>query len=453
MLTVIPNGNGPVAAAPRSRQWLLRLLRAVPTALVLAALGSIAYYGHETGWSFSKGGSDKSRVTDYPDMTRPKVRLSSIGSSVARIEFDSIAAVERTGIDIAPVWASALTERVAAAGEVGFDPTRLARVSARAHGVARRVVKAVGDPVRLGEVLAFIESSEVGKSKAELQRALVQARYREQVRDDLIGAKSATSPAALREAEAAVKETGVRVIAATQSLTNLGLTVNADDLRRLAPAEVANKLRALGTENESELTANLLPVRAPFAGVLLSADLVAGEIVEAGKPLFVVVDASRVWITLHVTQQETRRVEVGQEVYFRPDGASRDQTATVVWIGASADETTRTVPVRAVADNATGSLRASTLGRGRIVLRQVPKAIVVPRGAVKRFRDKSIVFVRDPDFLTTAGPKAFEVREVGVGGQDDWNDEILSGVSSGEIVATKGSDLLLQELLRADTGR
>lgn len=453
MLTVIPNGNGPVAAVPRSRQWLLRLLRTVPTALVLVVLGGIAYFGHETGWSFSKGRSETSRATDDSETTRPKVRLSPIGQSLAWIEFDSIAAVERTGIDIAPVWASALTERVAAAGEVGFDPARLARVSARTSGIARRVVKAVGDPVRAGEVLAFIESPEVGKSKAELQRALVQARYREQTREDLVGAKSATSPAALREAEAAVKEAGVRVIAATQSLANLGLTVNADDLRKLTPAEVAKKLRALGVESESDLASNLLPVRSPFAGVILSADLVAGEIVEAGKPLFVVVDASRVWITLHVVQQEARRVEVGQEVFFRPDGATRDQMATVVWDGTSADETTRTVPVRAVADNATGSLRASTLGRGRIVLRQVPKATVVPRGAVQRFRDRPIVFVRDPNFLTTTGPKVFEAREVGVGGHDDWNDEILSGVSSGEIVATKGSELLLQELLRADTGR
>ena len=105
--------------------------------------------------------------------------------------------------------------------------------------------------------------------------------------------------------------------------------------------------------------------------------------------------------------------------------------------------------MRAVADNATGSLRASTLGRGRIVLRQVPKAVVVPRGAVQRFRDKSIVFVRDPDFLTAAGPKAFEAREVTVGGQDEWNVEILTGAAPGEIVATKGSDVLLQELMRA----
>lgn len=456
MLTVIPDGNGPVTAVPRSRNRLVRLLQTVPTALVLAGLSGVAYFGHETGWTFSKTQTDTSSVTDGADVAHPVVRLSAIGTGggrpVARIEFDSIAAVERAGIDIAPVWTTALTERVAAAGEVGFDPARLARVSARAAGVARRVTKAVGDPVRAGEVLALVESAEVGKAKAELQRALVQARYRERTRDDLVGAKSATSPATLREAEAAVKEADVRVIAAAQALTNLGLTINADDLRSLAPADVSKKLGSLGIESESDLATNLLPVRAPFAGVLLSVDLVAGELVEAGKPLFVVVDASRVWITLHVALEDARRVEVGQEVYFRPDGATRDQLAAVVWVGTSADETTRTVPVRAVADNATGSLRASSLGRGRIVLRQVPKAVVVPRGAAQRFRDKWVVFVRDPDFLTTAGPKAFEVREVVIGGQDDWNAQILSGVSSGEIVATKGSEVLLQEFLRANAG-
>jgi membrane fusion protein, heavy metal efflux system len=47
------------------------------------------------------------------------------------------------------------------------------------------------------------------------------------------------------------------------------------------------------------------------------------------------------------------------------------------------------------------------------------------------------VFVRDPDFLKPDGPKAFHARAVTTGGRDERNSEILTGLSPGEIVATK----------------
>lgn len=441
----------------------------LPTAAVLAGLAAGTYWGHSTGWSFTGGKSSGGETpTAQAEAKRPVVRLVPADTGAGelplpgrnvRIEFVSANAVDAAGIGITPVWPTALTEQVTGAGEVGFDPARLARLSARAGGVARRVLKAAGDPVRAGEVLALIEAADVGRAKAEFQQAIVQARLRERTRDDLVGAKTATSPAAIREAEAAVKEAGVRVLAAAQLLTNLGLPVKPDDYRGLTPAEVVKRIRLLGVEDavtdpdSGGLSANLLPIRAPFAGVVLTADVVTGEVIEAGKALFVVVDPSRVWVTLHLGAEDARRVAVGQKVYYRPDGGTREHPGAVVWVGTAADEATRTVPVRAEAENPAGALRASTLGRGRVVLREEPKAVVVPHEAVHPFRGGTIVFVRDPGFLKPDGPKAFHARAVRIGGRDERNTEILAGVSPGEIVATKGSGVLLGELTRAVTDR
>ena len=197
----------------------------------------------------------------------------------------------------------------------------------------RRVYKAAGDSVQAGEVLALIDSIEVGKAKAEFQHALVQARLRERRRDDLVGSKSASSPAAIREAEAALKEADVQVLATSQTLTNLGLPLKSAEYRALTPKDVAQRIRLLGVEDAVKdldvVTANLLPVRASFKGVVLSADAVAGEVVEAGKALFAIVDPSRVWVTVNVGPEESRRVAVSQQVYFRPDGSAREYPATV----------------------------------------------------------------------------------------------------------------------------
>lgn len=468
MGTLTPGMNGSARSTDASRpSGSHRLVLMVPTAAVLLALGGLAYWGHKTGWDFSNKLREARESAPGSDELHGVVRLSPAapGSDLplpgqnARIEFGSADAVEMIGIGITPVWPAALTEQVTGAGEIGFDPARVARLPARAGGVSRRVLKAEGDPVRAGEVLALVESAEVGKAKAEFQQALVQARLRGKTRDDLVGAKSATSPAQIREAEAAVKEADVRVLAAAQTLTNLGLPLKPDDYRDLPPAEVVKRIRLIGVEDvvtdadSGGLSANLLPVRAPFAGVVLSADVVAGEVVEAGKALFVVVDPSRIWVTLHLASEDARRVTVGQKVHYRSDGGSREHPAAVVWIGTAADETTRTVPVRAEAENAAGTLRASTLGRGRVVLREEAKAVVVPHEAVQSFRGRTVVFVRDPAFLKPDGPKAFHARAVQTGGRDERNTEILAGVLPGEVVATTGSGVLLGELTRATVDR
>ena len=454
----MPISNDRVSLFGRSHQGIKRwLLRAGPTAFIVAALLATAYWGHASGWNFWNGQVADPPATPPTELPRPAVRFQPTGAEVARIEFGTASEVTAAGIDIAVVWPTSLTEQVAGAGEVTFDPARLARIPARAGGVTRRVYKAAGDSVQAGEVLALIDSIEVGKAKAEFQHALVQARLRERRRDDLVGSKSASSPAAIREAEAALKEADVQVLAASQTLTNLGLPLKSAEYRALTPKDVAPRIRLLGVEDAAKdldvVTANLLPVRASFKGVVLSADAVAGEVVEAGKALFAIVDPSRVWVTVNVGPEESRRVAVSQQVYFRPDGSSREHSAKVISIGAAADETTRTVPVRAEAENAAGELRASTLGRGRIILREVPKALVVPHEAVHRFRDQTVVFVRDPDFLKADGAKAFHARVVTTGGQDERNTEILAGVSPGEIVATAGSEKLLSELMRAAASR
>lgn len=457
------NENGLTAASDEIRVGpIRRLADALGTALVLAALGGVAYWGHASGWTFARGKSGGAETEAVAaESAPPDVQLIPakpgggelpLDGRNVRIEFASSSDVEAAGIGITPAWPTPMTEQVAASAEVQFDPTRVARLSPRAGGVTKRVFKVAGDAVRAGDLLALVDSTEVGKAKAEFQHALVQARLREKTRDDLVAAKTAKAPAELREAEAALKESAVRAVAAAQALTNLGLPVNADDYRGLSPAEAARRMRLLGAETETSVepgNTNLLPLRSPFAGVVLTADVVAGEVVDAGKILFVVVDPSRVWVTLHVGPEDARRVAVGQKVMFRPDGSAREHPAAVVWIGATADETTRTLPVRAEAENAAGALRASALGRGRIILREDPNVLVVPHEAVHEFGGRSLVFVRDPDFLKPSGPKAFHARAVRTGGRDEKNTEIQAGLQAGEVVATKGSQLLFAEFARA----
>ncbi len=85
-----------------------------------------------------------------------------------RIQFASQEVVERAGIEVETVGMAPMVESVTGNGEVGYDQTRMARLSARAPGSMFRVYKQVGDAVKAGEVVALVDAAEVGRAKSEL---------------------------------------------------------------------------------------------------------------------------------------------------------------------------------------------------------------------------------------------------------------------------------------------
>src|SRR5207245_1171754 len=205
------------------------------------------------------------------------------------------------------------------------------------------------------------------------------------------------------------------------------------------------------------MTANLLPVRAPLDGVVVSRKpAVVGEIVDASKTLFAIADTRLMWLTLHVRFEDANSLKVGQAVRFRPDGGGEEAAGQLNWISTAADEKTRTVEVRAILANAAGRLRANTFGAGRIILREEPKAIVVPSEAVQREGegDCHIVFVRDKNYFAEGSPKVFHVRTVRVGARNEQRKvtEIVAGVLPREVVVTRGSGMLRAELLKNNLG-
>ena len=54
---------------------------------------------------------------------------------------------------------------------------------------------------------------------------------------------------------------------------------------------------------ERDLPANLLPLVAPFDGVVVRRDLVIGEMADPARPSFVLADTRRLWLQLDVRQE------------------------------------------------------------------------------------------------------------------------------------------------------
>jgi membrane fusion protein, heavy metal efflux system len=139
-------------------------------------------------------------------------------------------------------------------------------------------------------------------------------------------------------------------------------------------------------------------------------------------------------------------------VRFQPDDGNRPVSGEVAWISPAVDEQTRTLQARVTVENTDGALRDKTFGAGSIVLREEPAAIVVPAAAVQSMTDAQFVFVRDKNYLKPDAPKIFHVRQVRTGARDGEYVELLAGALPGEVVAAKGSAVLMAQLLRSNLG-
>jgi membrane fusion protein, heavy metal efflux system len=505
-----------------------KLLRSIPTALVVAALIGVGVWGRATDWTIPKfsslvggapvaeepwcenhnvpesmciecnaklvapesdyGWCQEHGVTncpfEHPDVAQltsvPAVTADELDSAqralalrpreennshctlhTHRIQFASMQALAKAGVDIAVVERRPILEAVVANGEVAYDETRMAHLSSRVAGTVWHVQKEVGDQVKRGEVLAVIDAGLVGVAKSAFVRAIAEMRLKqtEDARLRPLAKVGAVSDRELREAVSAYEEARIDLQATQQALVNLGFQVRAEDYADVDTDEIAERLRFLDLPPEltagldpKSTTSNLIPLRASLDGVIVDRHVVEGEVVEPSTMLFAVADINKLWLKLDVRQEDTQYLSLGQTVLFRGSCDECEVRGTINWISTAADDVTRTLRVRADLPNPNGQLRANTFGTGRIVLREEPKAIAVPTEAVHWDGTCHVVFVRDKDFLQKDSPKFFHVRSVRPGVTDGNTTEIIAGLLPGEVIASKNSMVLEAQLLKSNLG-
>lgn len=377
-----------------------------------------------------------------------------------RIQFPSIEAVNRAGIDITLVERGPVIESIKTTGEVVYDQTRVAQLASRANGTIWKVEKELGDQVRKGEVLALVDAAEVGNKKADLLQAVVQYELDIKTYDRIARLGGSVIPQKrVEQASKAKKESEFKVESAIQALLNLGLFIERDKVFGTTSSELRQQLNTLGlpksvvTSNEqSKLTSNLIPVIAPRDGIVVKRNAVAGEVIETDRPLFTIADTSRMWLLLNVPLEEAQRISIGQELIFHPDGSTHESLGKIKWISTEVDNKTRIVKVRGELSNDNSTLRNETFGAGEIILRKETDAIVVPKDAIHWEGCCHVAFVRDKNYFKDGSFKVFHTRSVRPGAIIGDKVEVIAGLLPGEVIVTKGSGILRAELLKGNLG-
>jgi cobalt-zinc-cadmium efflux system membrane fusion protein len=353
-----------------------------------------------------------------------------------------------------------MDEEVMASGLIAYKQSAVAQLTTRVPGSIWRVEKQVGDVVRKGEVVAIIEAVGVGEAKATFLQALVARNLALLTSKRLREAGGGIVPERqINESEASTREAQIRLFNAQQTLINLGLPVRLEDVADLAEVQLKRHMQFLGLPtalaeglSQETTTANLVPLVAPFAGIVIGHDMTVGEFVTTAATALTIADNSRMWINLKVNKEAANRLRLGQEVAFQPDGVSEVVIGQVDWISTEVDPKTRTVTVRAEVDNpllpagdngrrGPRLLLANAFGTGVIRIRPDQQVVAVPTESVQREGSQYVVFVK-------VDAQTFEARKVMPGVAADDFTELISGIAPGEQVIQQGSHVLKSELLR-----
>jgi membrane fusion protein, heavy metal efflux system len=325
----------------------------------------------------------------------------------------------REQLTFAPAVAQELTPTVSVTGHVVYDARRVAVVGARISGRIRSVFKVEGDQVQPGEVLAELESAELGKAQAEV----LKARAKEYV---------------AKLDEARERRLADANVSAERDAQHAKATAEASSAERLA-AEKA--VAALGGTVDGEV--GVLRLKSSIAGQAIETHVRRGATVEPKDTLFVVADLKKVWVEFSVFERELPAVRVGDVVTMSlPSDSSQKFEGVVAHVGHVIDLTNRNAMVRVELDNEKQLLRPGLSMVGQIRASGPRETrLVVPKEAVARVDGKPTVFVEVSEGVV-------EPRALSLGPDDDNHVSVLEGLKANERVVVNGVLTLKAELFR-----
>ncbi|MEI8257132.1 MAG: efflux RND transporter periplasmic adaptor subunit [Deltaproteobacteria bacterium] len=347
--------------------------------------------------------------TPRPDPAAPVVAPADAASG--RPGALDLAMLERLGVRFAPVRSASSSLAIDMVGMLELDRTRLAEVSTHAAGRIVFLGARVGQHVRVGDVLARVESPAIGEAAAnfrvhgaELHSAQQQLRRLRPLRDQGLTTQ--------REIE--VAEAAVRSAEASQQ---------ADRMR----------LRAYGV-SPSHLGGDA-PLVSPIVGEVIRSSVVLGSWLQPESEAFVIADLSTLWANIDIPESDLGVIRVGDPVTLDvPATGQRDVQGRVEHIYAEVDTATRMGRVRVAVPNPGERLRAGLSLTAHIRPAGNVGVLHVSSESVRRCDAGTCVLLRREGQVSWV-PVMTGVRSAaGV--------EITSGLHDGDEIAIAGLGLL-----------
>ncbi|MDA1028927.1 MAG: efflux RND transporter periplasmic adaptor subunit [Bacteroidetes bacterium] len=341
------------------------------------------------------------------------------------------------GVTVDEVGSHSIQSLIDLPGEIHLNNDRLARVAPRVSGTVVEVRVGLGDRVHTGDILAVIESRELGGAISNYIESLhrlelAQSTYE---RERSLMEKGITARKEYEKVRHDLEEAELEKQLTEQVLLTLGLLPEQMNALGIEPEGIAD-----GRQVRSPLQVSLTQylIRSPIEGEIIERTLSVGQTVSGTEEAFTVADLSSVWVEIMVYARDLNKLDVGQEVTIKAN--SEDEVTgkgTIRFIGPLVGEGTRTAKALVTLRN-DGKWRPGTFVHAIIQLGKQTVPLAIRKEAIQIWREMPVVFARfDSDF---------EVRPVTLGIADEGWVEVLNGLEAGQFYASNGAYLLKAEL-------
>ncbi|MGE0773824.1 MAG: efflux RND transporter periplasmic adaptor subunit [Sphingomonadaceae bacterium] len=277
-------------------------------------------------------------------------------------------------------------------------------------GSIARVHVDAGDWVRAGQTLATIDSSVQTQEAAQLRARIAAAR----------------ADAALAEAE----------LKRVEALVSRGFVSRADVERRIATRDSARAQVAVAQAQLNEVNARIrrLAIRAPDAGLVLTRNVEAGQVVgPSNGALFTIAKDGEMELRAKLVEDDLAQLEVGDSAEVRPVGSAKSFSGRVWQIAPVISAATRQGEARVVLSyNAAlrpGGFASAELHTGK------SRAPLLPESAVQSGEQGNFVYIVGSDNKVVK-------RNVTIGDVTAKGLPILSGLTGKEQVVLSAGAFL-----------
>ncbi|HZD95563.1 MAG TPA: HlyD family secretion protein [Candidatus Sulfotelmatobacter sp.] len=255
-------------------------------------------------------------------------------------------AVDRARADLANAQANATAAHVGVPLTQTTSTSQLVAADAGVKAAQREVESA---QARLNEaqanyakVAADLKRMEMLIAKDEVSRqqydAAVAAYHSAKATVD--AGNAAVASAESRVAQAQAQAESVRTVPEQLKVT-----------RARAGAATAEVQRAISALAQAELNLKYTKIYAPVTGVLSKRNVEPGQVVQAGQPVFSIVNLDDIWTTANFKETQLRSMRVGQPAKVKVDAYGHEYDGTVESIGGATGARFSLLPP----ENATGN--------------------------------------------------------------------------------------------------
>ncbi len=289
-------------------------------------------------------------------------------------------------------------------------------------------IQASSDKIKSGARPQEIKQAESALLQAKLNRDSVEENY---LRMEKLFLEKAISQQQYEQAKNQYEIADVQYQSAQESYELVIEGAAEEDIKSIE-AQVRQTKAALDMAKYQLKNTQII---APISGKVTSITVSTGEMVSPSIPLLSIIDVSRIFVKVGISEKDISKIKEGQKVNLEIDAFLEEKfQGEVVSKGVAVDQISKTLEVKIEILQPEVDIPVGVFARGDILVKTNQDALIIPSSALTRKKDGIYVYVVEEGIARQ--------KEVVLGIIQDERVEILDGLSGEEEIVVLGNQEL-----------